>query len=101
MLRVALLTVDPVRPTCSTYLRQLCRLPAIHAGATYIHRKYFQTPTAVTAHNTPVQVAAMSANSHQIRRRTFLLRIGEFSRRNDLTKTSGVTRRPQDSSSTA
>ena len=32
MLRVELFTVEPVRPTCSTYLRKLCMFAASHAG---------------------------------------------------------------------
>ena len=98
MLRVELFTVEPVRPTCSMYLRQLCMFEARNAGARYIQRKYFQAPHQVTAASRQTQTPAASANSAQIRRRSFLLRIGEPARRKVRTNKKGVKNKPRLSS---
>ena len=90
MLRVELFTVEPVSPTCSIYLRQLCIFAAKNAGTRYIHKKYFHTPSHVTAATRQNQTAAVSANSIQTRRRTFLLRIGEPGRQKERMKRNGV-----------
>ena len=49
MLRVEPFTVSPVIPTCSMYLRQLCKFAAKTAGARYIQMKYFHRPNAAIA----------------------------------------------------
>src|SRR5258708_38748767 len=90
MLRVELFTVEPVSPTCSMYLRQLCMLAARNAGARYIHRKYFHTPHQLTAARIQNHTPAVSANSAQIRRRSFLFRIGEPGRRKVRMNKNGV-----------
>ena len=77
MLRVEPFTVSPVIPTCSMYLRQLCKLAAKRAGARYIQMKYFHRPNVAIAQRIKVHVTTVSANSAQMRRRTRLLRTGE------------------------
>src|SRR5882672_6460897 len=101
MLRVELFTVEPVRPTCSTYLRKLCMFAANHAGMRCSQRKYFHTPKTATAVRSAVQTTAVTANSVQMRRRNFLFRIGEPRRRKVRTKRNGVNSSPIVSSSTA
>ena len=87
MLLVELFTVEPVSPTCSMYLRQLCRFAATIAGAKYIQRKYFHRSKAATPQMTRVQNTTVSANSAQILRRTRLLRTGEGDKKNARRKT--------------
>ena len=90
MLLVELFTVEPVSPTCSMYLRQLCTFAARNAGARYIQRKYFHAPHHVTAAKIQHQAPAVSASSAQIRRRNFLFRIGEPARRKVRMNKNGV-----------
>src|SRR5258708_28638879 len=90
MLRVELFTVEPVSPTCSMYLRQLCMFAARNAGAKYINRKYFHAPDHVSAAKIENHTPAVSANSCQIRRRSFLFRICEPARRKVRMDKNGV-----------
>src|SRR5258708_36116085 len=90
MLRVELFTVEPVSPTCSMYVRQLCMFAARNAGTRYIQTKYFHAPHQVTAAKIQNHTPAVSANSVQIRRRSFLFRIGEPARRNVRMNKKGV-----------
>src|ERR1700731_4518474 len=101
MLLVELFTVEPVRPTCSMYLRQLCILEARNAGARYMQRKYFQAPHQVTAASRQTHTPTIKPNSVQIRRRSFLFRIGESARRKVRTNKNGVKSKPHPSSRTA
>src|SRR5690242_10140391 len=98
MLRVEPFTVEPVSPTCSMYLRQLCMFDAKYAGAKYIQKKYFHAPHQVTAASRQIQTPAVSANSAQILRRSFLFRIGEPGRRKVRTNKNGVKNKPRLSS---
>src|SRR5215831_15400647 len=90
MLRVELFAVLPVSPTCSMYLRQLWRFPAIRAGTRYIQNQYFQTPQSATAPIMPIQTIAANATSLQILRLTLGLRIDEFRPKKMRKKRSGV-----------
>src|ERR1700736_1175958 len=101
MLLVELFTVEPVRPTCSMYLRQLCILEARNAGARYMQRKYFQAPHHVTAASRQTHTPAARPNSVQMRRRSFLFRIGESARRKVRANRNGVNNKPKLSSRTA
>src|ERR1700745_4117956 len=94
MLRVELFTVEPVSPTCSIYLRQLCMLAARKAGAKYIHTKYFHAPDHVTAAKMQIHTPAVSADSVHIRRRSFLFRIAEPARKKVRIKKNGVKKKP-------
>src|ERR1700686_269101 len=98
MLRVELFTVLPANPTCSMYLRQLCRFAAKIAGTRYIHEKYRHACQYVTADTIPIHTTAIRASSAQIRRRTFLLRIGEPARRKGRRNKNGVNSKPAVSS---
>src|SRR6478609_8684642 len=95
MLRVELFTVEPVSPTCSMYLRQLCMSAARKAGARYRQRKYFQAPHQLTAASRQIQTAAVRANSLQMRRRNFWFLIGESARRKVRTNKKGVKNKPK------
>src|SRR5262249_36395281 len=101
MLRVEPLTVSPVNPTCSIYLRQLCRLEASRAGARYNQRKYFQRPNAATEVTMIVQVTTVSVSSAQTRARTRLLRTGDGEEKKARRKTNGVKNNPRFSSQNA
>src|SRR5580704_11147557 len=101
MLLVELFTVPPVRPTCSMYLRQLCMFEARYAGARYIHRKYFQASHQATAARRQIHTPVASANSAQIRLRSFLFLIGESARRKVRANKNGVNNKPMLSSRTA
>src|ERR1700680_2999351 len=101
MLRVELFTVLPTSPTCSMYFRQLCRFAAKIAGTRYIHKKYRHACQYVSADTIPVHTTTIRASSAQIRRRTFLLRIGEPVRRKARRNKNGVNSKPAVSSRTA
>src|SRR5260221_5255074 len=100
MLRVELFTVEPVSPTCSMYLRQLCMFAARNAGAKYINRKYFHAPDHVSAAKIENHTPAVSANSCQTRRRSFLFGICEPARRKVRMNKNGVYNKPTLSSIT-
>ena len=89
MLRVEPFTVSPVMPTCSMYLRQLCKLPAMTAGTAYIQMKYFHSPNAATVQTMSVQNKTIRASSAQMRRRTRLLRTGDGEHKKARRKTNG------------
>src|SRR4029077_15656771 len=101
MLRGELLTVSPVIPTCSMYLRQLWRLAANRAGARYSQMKYFHKSNAAIAEKNKIHVTIDSANSAQMRRRTRLLRTGEGEHKKARRKTNGEKNSPKLSSKNA
>src|ERR1700737_2749236 len=101
MLRVELFTVLPASPTCSMYLRQLCKFAAKIAGTRYIHKKYGHACQYVTADTIPIHTTTIRVSSAQFRRRPFLLRIGEPVRRKVRRNKNGVNSKPAVSSKKA
>src|SRR4051812_43487457 len=101
MLRVEPFTVSLVRPTCSMYLRQLCRLAARAAGTRYIQIKYFQSPNIATAPTTRLQNTTRSTSSAQILRRTRWLRTTGGEVKKARRKTNGENSSPRFSSQKA
>src|ERR1700686_2394745 len=98
MLRVELFTVLPASPTCSMYLRQLCRFAAKIAGTRYMTKKYRHAFQYVTADTIPIHTTTIRTSSAQIRRRTFAFRIGEPVRRKARRNKNGDDNKPAVSS---